>query len=192
MNNKLTKAESTKAEITAAALELFFEKGYENTSIRMIQNKVGKEIGAFYYHFSSKDAVLEAAIDLFFHSYEARMKDILQAGEAKPEGELLAYLTYMEGAVQSFREEYLGKLHWSILGVIREHTLGIMRKYIRQILENYFKKGIISKPSLGLEVTANQLAYGIGGSMLYQNAAQYAEQKEEILKMIPMLLGISG
>ena len=36
-----------KDELIDAALALFFENGYENTSIRMIANRVGCEVGCF-------------------------------------------------------------------------------------------------------------------------------------------------
>ncbi|MDD3617545.1 MAG: TetR/AcrR family transcriptional regulator [Lachnospiraceae bacterium] len=88
MKKKTVKAEATKHDITKAALELFFEKGYENTSIRMITSKVGLEVGSFYYHFASKDEVMEAAIDLFFSSYEEQMRLIVNTDSENSRGML--------------------------------------------------------------------------------------------------------
>ena len=36
-------------EIIMTAMKLFFEHGYEATSVRMIMNEVGGEIGMFYH-----------------------------------------------------------------------------------------------------------------------------------------------
>lgn len=49
-------------ELLAAAQQLFFKKGYENTSVNDIIKAVGVSKGAFYHHFESKAAVLEAAV----------------------------------------------------------------------------------------------------------------------------------
>ncbi|MCP4415008.1 MAG: TetR/AcrR family transcriptional regulator, partial [Chloroflexi bacterium] len=45
-----------------AAQQLFFTKGYENTSINDIIQAIGVSKGAFYHHFDSKTAVLEAIV----------------------------------------------------------------------------------------------------------------------------------
>lgn len=191
MNKNSEKAEAKKSAIVEAALELFFERGYEGTSIRMIQKKIGKEVGLFYYYFESKDAVFEAAIELFFVSYEKGMKEIVEAGRVNPKRELSKYIEYMHEATQDFRGKYLGKLHWSILGAIREHTMFIMKKYIGEILDNYLKKEIITEPVMGRDVVVNLLAYGIGGSILYQDGKTYEEQEKSLKCLIPMLLGAS-
>ncbi|OEF97102.1 TetR/AcrR family transcriptional regulator [Desulfuribacillus alkaliarsenatis] len=48
-----------KQELLTAALELFYEKGYEKTTINDIINKVGVSKGAFYHYFQSKEEVIE-------------------------------------------------------------------------------------------------------------------------------------
>ena len=50
----------TKQKLFLAALELFAEKGVDGTSIRDIVNAVGVSTAAFYNHFKSKDALLQA------------------------------------------------------------------------------------------------------------------------------------
>lgn len=54
-----------KTEIINTALELFMEHGYEGTSVSMIVSRVGVAQGLFYYYFRSKEAVFEAAIELY-------------------------------------------------------------------------------------------------------------------------------
>ena len=62
MKKNPERTEARKMEIVKAALELFFEKGYEGTSVRMIQERIGKQVGGFYYYFESKDDVFDAAL----------------------------------------------------------------------------------------------------------------------------------
>lgn len=55
--------EERKTEIMDAAWELFNAKGYEQTSVNDILQKVGIAKGTFYYYFKSKDEILDAVID---------------------------------------------------------------------------------------------------------------------------------
>ena len=49
-----------KKELLDAALELFYVKGYEKTSVNDVLKKVGIAKGTFYYYFSSKEELLDA------------------------------------------------------------------------------------------------------------------------------------
>lgn len=191
MRKDAERTEAKSNEIVTAALELFFENGYEGTSIHMIQQKIGKKVTGFYYYFSSKDAVFKAAIDLFFKPYENQMRIIVDCGKEKTDRVLTKYLDYINDATQEFRAQYLKTLHWSILGAIREHTMLIMKKYIREILENYLENGILSSLEVDIEVAVNFLAFGVGGSILYQNGEKYNEQRVDTQNTIAQLLGLS-
>ena len=192
MTKKTAKAEATKKDIISAALELFFEKGYESTSIRMITAKAGIEVGSFYYHFASKDKVMEAAVDLFFASYEEQMRLIVNSAGESPDGLLTRYIEYINEATQSFRAQYLKTLHWSILGAIREHTMLIMKRYIREILELYVEKGVMANPGTDMKIAVNLLAFGVGGSILYQSADEYERQQPDMKRRVIQMLELTG
>lgn len=53
---------STREQIIAAADQLFYEHGYENTSFADVSELVGISRGNFYYHFKTKDQILDAVI----------------------------------------------------------------------------------------------------------------------------------
>jgi AcrR family transcriptional regulator len=53
---------STRAEIVAAADDLFYRRGYAHTSFADIAAVVEISRGNFYHHFKSKDEILEAVI----------------------------------------------------------------------------------------------------------------------------------
>lgn len=188
MKKNPERTEARKMEIVKAALELFFEKGYEGTSVRMIQERIGKQVGGFYYYFDSKDDVFDAALDFFFASYEKEMDEIIENGKDNPSDTLTKYFEYIHEATQEFRRNYVGKLQLGVLGAIREHTLEVMHKYVLQILEIYQEKGMLTNASASMEVAANFLTYGVGGSILYQSKEQYLQQEEEIKEVVKMLL----
>jgi AcrR family transcriptional regulator len=53
---------TTRERIVAEADRLFYERGYELTSFSDIADAVGISRGNFYYHFKSKDEILDAVI----------------------------------------------------------------------------------------------------------------------------------
>jgi len=54
------RAEETRRKIYEAAMELFREKGFEETTMRDIAAKAGVALGGAYYYYSSKDAIVLA------------------------------------------------------------------------------------------------------------------------------------
>ncbi len=57
---KLRKGERTRAQILATALELFRERGYEETTMRAIAEGAGVAVGNAYYYFRSKEHLIQA------------------------------------------------------------------------------------------------------------------------------------
>ncbi|WP_207479113.1 TetR/AcrR family transcriptional regulator [Arenibaculum pallidiluteum] len=57
-------AESTRQEIVKAADRLFYERGFEATSFADIAAAVRLSRGNFYYHFKTKNDILDAVIAL--------------------------------------------------------------------------------------------------------------------------------
>jgi AcrR family transcriptional regulator len=55
-----SRAEDTRRKIYEAAMELFREKGFEETTMRDIAAKAGVALGGAYYYYSSKDAIVLA------------------------------------------------------------------------------------------------------------------------------------
>ncbi|NRQ33071.1 TetR/AcrR family transcriptional regulator [Nonomuraea sp. NN258] len=54
---------ATRDQIVESADRLFYHRGYEHTSFADIAAAVGLSRGNFYYHFKSKDAILDAVIE---------------------------------------------------------------------------------------------------------------------------------
>lgn len=62
---------NTKGRIINAAWKLFYEQGYEDTTIEDIVYESGTSKGSFYHYFSGKDALLSSLTYLFDERYEA-------------------------------------------------------------------------------------------------------------------------
>jgi AcrR family transcriptional regulator len=63
VSSKTQKGEQTKALILNAALEIFHERGYEETTMRAIATRAGVSLGNAYYYFGSKEHLIQA----FYH-----------------------------------------------------------------------------------------------------------------------------
>lgn len=50
----------TRARIKSVALELFTEQGYDKTSLREIAERLGVTKAALYYHFKSKEEIVDS------------------------------------------------------------------------------------------------------------------------------------
>ena len=67
---------NTKSKIVSAAWKLFYDNGYENTTIEDIIFESGTSKGSFYHYFESKDALLGSLAHLFDEKYEELESEI--------------------------------------------------------------------------------------------------------------------
>ena len=80
----MKKGERRKQELLKIAYRMFIEKGYENTSIDEIIAEAGIAKGTYYYYFESKEATLEAVIDMMIEEEVGRAKEVLAASLPVP------------------------------------------------------------------------------------------------------------
>jgi AcrR family transcriptional regulator len=68
---------STAELIRSAAIDLFFEHGYEATSLRAIAGQVGIQVGSLYNHLTSKESLLYSIMSTIMedllHEFDARL-----------------------------------------------------------------------------------------------------------------------
>ncbi|HIU11858.1 MAG TPA: TetR/AcrR family transcriptional regulator [Candidatus Onthocola stercorigallinarum] len=73
------KKEIRKKELIKTAYDLFITKGYENTSVDEIIAKAGIAKGTYYYHFESKEQMLEEVIDMMIYNGIERAKQVVNS-----------------------------------------------------------------------------------------------------------------
>ena len=71
------KGERRRQELLMIAYRLFIEKGYDNTSIDEIIAVAGIAKGTYYYHFPSKEATLEAVIEMMLSEEVKQAKAVV-------------------------------------------------------------------------------------------------------------------
>ena len=64
---------NTKSKIVDAAWRLFYEQGYDDTTVEDIIEESGTSKGSFYHYFDGKDALLGTLANVFDEKYEELM-----------------------------------------------------------------------------------------------------------------------
>src|SRR5579859_1565577 len=74
------KGEATRTRILDVALDLFRRQGFERTTMRAIATEVGLSLGAAYYYFESKEALVMAFYERASLEIWPRIDSVLQPG----------------------------------------------------------------------------------------------------------------
>ncbi|CAH1056845.1 TetR/AcrR family transcriptional regulator [Paenibacillus pseudetheri] len=135
--------EVRKAEIMDASLELFANKGFEDTAVSDIVKKIGVAQGTFYYYFKTKEEIMIALIDRFMVEHEEYIKTIDEDLHMSPAEKVNAILF-----VKPFHQKVSDFLHHENNAWIHQKFLvkkiNEMTPYLSRILaegtkEGYFK-----------------------------------------------------
>ena len=85
-------ASGTKAKIVGAAMQLFWEHGYERTSIADLVAAAGVRSGSLYHFFSTKEDVLTAVLEAYLGGLTPQVMEPAFASVADPVERIFAVL----------------------------------------------------------------------------------------------------
>ena len=186
-----------KHEFMTAALELFYRKGYENTTIKDIIDELGVSKGAFYHYFESKEDII-ISIAREFTSRAARLvKEIFEqpdltalekmnlAFESLNEYKIREseWRTKFKGAIQS--DENL-KLQSMIINSMKRELNGLYAG----LIETGFKEGVFGDPvdTKDMADFLLDVGFNLTGALHELQNSYYAQEKrisyEEFLKRL--------
>lgn len=185
------KERNTKGKIIVAAWKLFYEQGYDNTTVEEIIEESGTSKGSFYHYFGGKDALLSSLSYLFDEKYEELMQDI------NPQMHAFDKLIYLNSELFGMIEngisiDLLARLFSTQLITKGEkHLLDRNRTYykvIREIIIDGQQKGELSS-----EFSVNEIvkAYAmLERAIMYDWCICNGEYslKRYSVQMMPMLL----
>lgn len=135
---------NTRGRIISAAWELFYEQGYEDTTVEEIIDRSATSKGSFYHYFDGKDALLSSLSYLFDEEY-ARLQQ-----ELDPDMDAWDKLLYLNHSLFTMIEnrislDLLARLLSSqLITKGDKHLLDRDRlyfKYLRQIVLEGQRKG---------------------------------------------------
>lgn len=186
------KDSTTRQRIVAAANELFYEQGFEETSFTCIAEVVGITRGNFYHHFKSKDEILEAVIA----SRLTSTKEMLACWElegADPEGRILRFIEILarnRTKIQKFGCPVgtlcteLAKLNHASRGQANE-IFSLFRTWLREQFE------LMGRESEADALAMHLLARSQGVAVLAQTFHEDEFIRTEVITMRNWLRGVS-
>lgn len=89
--------EQTREKILDISVKLFYEKGYEQTSIQDIMDALNLSKGGIYHHFKSKEEILEAVMQRRTQYVTDLLHGIIQNTKASSGKEKLKKILYQLG-----------------------------------------------------------------------------------------------
>ena len=89
-----TKGENNRSRIVEAADELFYKRGYNQTSFSDIADITGIPRGNFYYYFKTKDDILAAVVEARVKHYAEALLECENSSDS-PRERLLAFIDIM-------------------------------------------------------------------------------------------------
>ena len=130
--------------ILDAAEQLFAEKGFAETSLRLITSKAGVNLAAVNYHFGSKKALIQAMFSRFLGPFCISLERELDRRMAKPEvkpslEELLEMLVEQALAVKPRSGNDLS-IFMRLLGLAFSQSQGHLRKYLEEVYGKVFRR----------------------------------------------------
>jgi AcrR family transcriptional regulator len=140
--------EERKDEILNAAEKLFSAKGYSGTSVNDILLAVNIAKGTFYYHFKSKEDVLDALIERRIKTGVAKAEEIT-AAPLPPVQKLLAMLMAQKPQNET-QEDFISVLHEKDNSQMHEKSIiqSVIRlaPCIAKVIKEGIEAGIFSTP----------------------------------------------
>lgn len=159
---------NTKGKIVSAAWKLFYEQGYDDTTVEDIIYESETSKGSFYHYFEGKDALLGSLSMVFDEKYEA-----LKA-EMPAQMPAVDKLVYMNHALftmidNTISVELLARLFSTQLTTRGEkHLLNRNRTYFK-LLQQVVRQGL-EQGELRSDMTANQI---INDYAMFERALMY-------------------
>ena len=123
----MAKRGETRDIIIQAAAKVFFENGFEKTSVKMILEEAHVVTGSFYHFFASKEALFEAVAESFMEAYTSRVSTILD-DDTLDMGQIIdRFLNELGRTADSWYRMFQGdKLHWTVRSALHDRTLEAM------------------------------------------------------------------
>ncbi|WP_248920840.1 TetR/AcrR family transcriptional regulator [Pseudomonas entomophila] len=132
----------TVERILDAAEQLFAERGFAETSLRLITSKAGVNLAAVNYHFGSKKALIQAVFSRFLGPFCASLERELDRRQAQQKAsleELLEMLVEQALAVQPRSNNDLS-IFMRLLGLAFSQSQGHLRRYLEDMYGKVFRR----------------------------------------------------
>ena len=171
-------AEERKNEILDVAERLFGTKGFDNTSTSDILNEVGIARGTLYYHFKSKEDILDAMIDRM----TGRLVEKAAALLANKEIPVMRRLTMMMTALNvngSLGQEIMAQVHKPQNALMHQKMQERLLAGVNPLITGLIREGMaqgICRTEYPAEVAEMTLLYS---NTVFDTLAEHGKEERE-------------
>lgn len=141
----MRKGDVRKAAIIEAAENLFYTKGYENTSIQDVLDALSLSKGGFYHHFESKLSLLAAICEKRMEKYADDCRAKIEANHFTPIEKLncvFSYGSYLKDASAEFIAIMLDVAYRQQQVMLREHMNAAGMELLRGLAAEAIDGGV--------------------------------------------------
>ena len=180
----MAKRGETREVILKAATKVFFENGFEKTSVKMILNEANIVTGSFYHFFPSKEALFEAVVAEFLKAYSLRVSAILE-DDTLEIGQIIDgfFDEFMKSTGTYFQVLQADKLHWTVKCALHDMTIEAMVEPMAHALARLLEDGFVkSTLDLDVETLARIMIKGSEAVIHSQGAEETTIYKQEELR----------
>ncbi len=190
---------TTRASILQAALELFAEKGFHETSMASVAERAGVGKGTLYWHFSSKDEMFRTVLtergDIFNSEVEKLMENV-QQGEMKPDRALREFIRIKMVLIvenKDLSQIFLNNMHYTDRE-IKMKLLQMNKKMIgsvKEIITLGIEQGLFNPgPAREIAIALIGMTNSLGSVILHDDVTDPSQITDFAYKLV--LHGICG
>ncbi|GAB2860527.1 hypothetical protein GCM10027277_31430 [Pseudoduganella ginsengisoli] len=118
-SNTTTKGYERSAAIMEAAYAILATEGYAGLSMRSIAQRVGVSLSNVQHYYPSRDALIEALLELTFTTYQADM-DRIVAGMESPQLRFAGVIDYF---LETLRDQMQSGLFFEVAALANRHAV---------------------------------------------------------------------
>lgn len=171
-------AEERRNEILDVAERLFGTKGFDNTSTNDILNEIGIARGTLYYHFKSKEDILDAMIERMTGQLVAKAKAVSEKKEL-PVLQRLTMMIMVLNVDNDLGREVMEQVHRAQNALMhqkmRERLLTGVNPLITGLIEEGIEQGICHT-DYPAEVVEMTMLYS---NMAFDALSEYSEEERQ-------------
>ena len=139
----MKKGEKRKKELLKIAYDMFLAQGYENTSVDEIIERAQIAKGTYYYHFQSKERMLEEVIDMMIDS-EAKMAEQIITMDIPVPQKIVMMITSMKPteAEQPIKNALFQPENVLMHHKVRKKLITIITPLLSEVIKDGVNEGI--------------------------------------------------
>ena len=187
-------------EFTDAAERLFFEKGYDATTVQDVLKAVGGESlspSVFYYYFPSKEDLFEATIAAYVSHYIEGIGQILSEMSLSLSNKLQNIIKEIAKSIDHFLQVeayFINDKGYSrqVYRMIAQNMFSGLIDPTQRLIEDSINNGLLPESHLLTVMDSRRMAYLLlyaSYSLFHkEDEANYLDNVQEALTMLPAIL----